>query len=158
MDALSADARRLRPDSTNSLRRSSPPTMPSAGIGSPAAVIVLDASTLVRASMSRGGRARPGGAPCFCVRQGCRVGAYDGRLRDEVLTLIDALGPFVTPTDAVRGLAATLEDDKCGIALAARAGVIVSGDDDLLVLHPWRGVRILRPADYLAEVEPTAGG
>ena len=30
------------------------------------------------------------------------------------------------------------------------AEIIVSGDDDLLVLHPWRGVRILRPADYLA--------
>lgn len=39
-------------------------------------------------------------------------------------------------------------------ALAAEAGVIVSGDADLLVLHPWRGVRILQPAAYLAE----AGG
>ena len=37
------------------------------------------------------------------------------------------------------------------LALAARAGVIVSGDADLLVLHPWRGVRILRPAEYLVE-------
>jgi predicted nucleic acid-binding protein len=38
------------------------------------------------------------------------------------------------------------------LALAAGAGAIVSGDQDLLVLHPWRGVRILRPAEYLAEV------
>jgi putative PIN family toxin of toxin-antitoxin system len=36
------------------------------------------------------------------------------------------------------------------LALAAGAETIVSGDDDLLVLHPWRGVRILRPLDYLA--------
>jgi len=36
------------------------------------------------------------------------------------------------------------------LALAAGAEVIVSGDEDLLVLHPWRGVRVLRPADYLA--------
>ncbi|MFZ1426928.1 MAG: putative toxin-antitoxin system toxin component, PIN family [Geminicoccaceae bacterium] len=37
------------------------------------------------------------------------------------------------------------------LALAAAADVIISGDTDLLVLHPWRGVRILRPAEYLAE-------
>jgi hypothetical protein len=30
------------------------------------------------------------------------------------------------------------------------AETLVSSDDDLLVLHPWRGVRILRPAEYLA--------
>jgi uncharacterized protein len=43
------------------------------------------------------------------------------------------------------------KDDKyLELALAAGAETIVSSDDDLLVLHPWRGVRILRPADYLA--------
>ncbi len=36
------------------------------------------------------------------------------------------------------------------LALAAGAVTIISSDDDLLALHPWRGVRILRPADYLA--------
>jgi predicted nucleic acid-binding protein len=36
------------------------------------------------------------------------------------------------------------------LAFAAGAETIISSDDDLLVLHPWRGVRILRPADYLA--------
>lgn len=41
------------------------------------------------------------------------------------------------------------------LALASGADTIVSSDADLLVLHPWRGTRILRPADYLAE---TGGG
>jgi uncharacterized protein len=42
------------------------------------------------------------------------------------------------------------KDDKyLELALAVGAETIVSSDDDLLVLHPWRGVRILRPADYL---------
>ena len=36
------------------------------------------------------------------------------------------------------------------LALAAGAEIMISGDEDLLVLHPWRTVRILRPADYLA--------
>jgi predicted nucleic acid-binding protein len=43
------------------------------------------------------------------------------------------------------------KDDKyLELALAAGAETIVSSDDDPLVLHRWRGVRILRPADYLA--------
>jgi hypothetical protein len=43
------------------------------------------------------------------------------------------------------------KDDKYReLAWAAGAEIIVSGDDDLLVLHPWRGVRILNPVDYLA--------
>jgi uncharacterized protein len=41
------------------------------------------------------------------------------------------------------------KDDKY-LELALAAGAETSGDDDLLVLHPWRSVRILRPADYLA--------
>jgi hypothetical protein len=35
------------------------------------------------------------------------------------------------------------------LALTAGASLIVSGDQDLLVLSPWRGVTILRPASYL---------
>jgi predicted nucleic acid-binding protein len=46
------------------------------------------------------------------------------------------------------------KDDKyLELALAADAGTIVSGDADLLVLDPWRGVRILKSAAYLAEAE-----
>src|SRR5271166_5935564 len=40
------------------------------------------------------------------------------------------------------------------LAIAARARTIVSGDRDLLVLHPWHGILILRPAEYLAREEP----
>ena len=36
------------------------------------------------------------------------------------------------------------------LALAASADIIVSGDQDLLVLDPWRGVRILSPAAFVA--------
>jgi predicted nucleic acid-binding protein len=37
------------------------------------------------------------------------------------------------------------------LALAAGADMIVSSDDDLLTLHPWRGIPVLRPAAYLGE-------
>jgi predicted nucleic acid-binding protein len=34
--------------------------------------------------------------------------------------------------------------------VSAGVWAVFSGDADLLVLHPWRGVRMLRPAEYLA--------
>jgi predicted nucleic acid-binding protein len=43
------------------------------------------------------------------------------------------------------------KDDKyLELAIAAGAECIVSCDDDLLVLNPWRGIRILRAGEYLA--------
>ena len=46
------------------------------------------------------------------------------------------------------------KDDKF-LALAAEceASILVSSDDDLLVLHPWNEVRIVRPAEFLLEGE-----
>ncbi len=79
----------------------------------------------------------------------------DVELRDEVLALFDAFGVFFTPTEAVADCRDAKDDKYLELALAAGAGTIVSGDGDLLVLHPWRGVRVLRPAAYLAE---TIGG
>lgn len=35
------------------------------------------------------------------------------------------------------------------LALVADAGMLVSSDDDLLVLQPWNNVTILRPADFV---------
>jgi putative PIN family toxin of toxin-antitoxin system len=43
------------------------------------------------------------------------------------------------------------KDDKfLELALSGRADVILTGDMDLLVLHPWRNIPILSPATYLA--------
>lgn len=36
------------------------------------------------------------------------------------------------------------------LAVAGDASGIITGDQDLLVLHPFRGIPILTPADYLA--------
>jgi len=43
--------------------------------------------------------------------------------------------------------------DNFILALAgvAHAKVIVSSDNDLLVLHPWHGIAILTPAQFLAQ-------
>jgi len=36
------------------------------------------------------------------------------------------------------------------LALVSEADIVVSSDDDLLVLHPWRGIPIMTPAEFLA--------
>jgi len=43
--------------------------------------------------------------------------------------------------------------DNLFLALAVVAGaeIIVSSDQDLLVLHPWRGIAIFTPAQFLAQ-------
>jgi putative PIN family toxin of toxin-antitoxin system len=38
------------------------------------------------------------------------------------------------------------------LALSGKADCIISGDDDLLVLNPYRGVSIINPRDFLAGV------
>jgi predicted nucleic acid-binding protein len=43
-----------------------------------------------------------------------------------------------------------LKDDKfLALALASDADVLVSSDEDLLVMHPWRGVPIMTPFQFL---------
>lgn len=78
----------------------------------------------------------------------------DPELHSEVLSLFDAFGVLFAPAIPVTDCRDPKDNIYLELALASGAGVIVSSDADLLVLHPWRGVRVLRPAEYLAEVEP----
>lgn len=72
-------------------------------------------------------------------------------LREEVLALIDTFGVFFAPAERVTDCRDAKDNKYLELALAADAGTIVSGDADLLVLDPWRGIRILKPATYLAD-------
>jgi predicted nucleic acid-binding protein len=40
-------------------------------------------------------------------------------------------------------------------AVAGEADYIVTGDKDLLVLHPFEGIPIVGPAEFLEALEPT---
>lgn len=44
------------------------------------------------------------------------------------------------------------DDHILGCALAAAAQALISGDKDLLALHPFRGILIVTPAQFLASV------
>ena len=72
--------------------------------------------------------------------------------RSELLGQLLALCLRVQPGERVTDCRDPKDDKYLELALAARAEQIVSSDADLLMLHPWRGIRVLRPAEYLAEV------
>ena len=72
-------------------------------------------------------------------------------LRDEVLALLLSGAEWFRPAVAVAECRDPLDNKYLELTLASGAGVIVSSDNHLLVMHPWRGVRILRPAAYLAD-------
>ena len=81
-----------------------------------------------------------------------RLGRFiDTGLRDEVLSLLDMSGVFFETSTSVTDCRDAKDDKVLELALASNADAIVSSDADLTVLLPWRGVRIVSPADYLAE-------
>ncbi len=82
----------------------------------------------------------------------------DPSARDQVLALLRATAAWFEPALRVRDCRDAKDDRYLELALAAEAHSIVSSDEDLLVLHPWRGVRIVRPAHYLQRQTPSSGG
>lgn len=75
--------------------------------------------------------------------------------RERVLDfLLEAAERFV-PTVAVHDCRDAKDNEYLELALAAGAARIIGSDDDLLTLSPWRGVQILRPAEYAALENPS---
>jgi putative PIN family toxin of toxin-antitoxin system len=71
--------------------------------------------------------------------------------RQRILDVLRGSAVWFTPSERVADCRDAKDNKYLELALASGAWAIVSGDADLLVLHPWRGVRVLRPADYIAE-------
>lgn len=84
--------------------------------------------------------------------------AYVSRDRRDALLL--RLAPLVEIVEIVQTIQASRDpkDDKfLEVAVNGRADVLVTGDGDLLELHPFRGIAILTPATYLGRhTSPTA--
>jgi len=71
--------------------------------------------------------------------------------RREALELLAAAALWVEPREEVRDCRDPKDNRYLELALAAGASAILTGDEDLLVLHPWRGIHVLRPADFLQQ-------
>jgi uncharacterized protein len=73
--------------------------------------------------------------------------------REEILGLLAAAAVWVEPALRVGDCRDGKDNKYLELAAAAGAGVIISSDEDLLVLDPWRGIRLLRPREFLAAAE-----
>jgi putative PIN family toxin of toxin-antitoxin system len=71
----------------------------------------------------------------------------DTRLR--FLAEIDAVAEFVGISGAPMGCRDRSDDQFLETALAGNCRLVVSGDRDLLEMHPWHEVQILRPTQVL---------
>jgi uncharacterized protein len=80
------------------------------------------------------------------------AGVLSHSRRSEALELLVAAALWVEPIEKVVDCRDAKDNRYLELALAAGATVILSGDDDLLTLSPWRGVRVLRAAQFLAEL------
>jgi putative PIN family toxin of toxin-antitoxin system len=74
--------------------------------------------------------------------------------RDEFLLRITKCSSIIVPTETITACRDPDDDQWLELAVAGDASGIITGDQDLLVLHPFRGIPILTPADYLATNAP----
>lgn len=123
---------------------------------------MLDANVLVAALATRGACAE-----LFARVLAVHEYAIDDNLQGEVIRalrdkfklpaerLVDVTALFQCTATRVNPLALDQPacrdpDDDSGLALALAfaAEVLVTGDDYLLVLHPWRGIPVVRPREF----------
>jgi putative PIN family toxin of toxin-antitoxin system len=71
-----------------------------------------------------------------------------------ILQIIGGSAVWHQPRTKVADCRDAKDNKYLELALEAGADTIVSSDADLLVLHPWRGISIVRPAEYVARFQP----
>ena len=78
--------------------------------------------------------------------------------RQRILDIIVVAAEMIEPSETVRACIDPKDDKYLTLAAAGKADVIVSSDvRHLLSMHPWRGIPILSPANYLALGVPQRG-
>lgn len=129
-------------------------------------MIVIDASTVIGAAL------RQGGNPWLVL-----VGAYEQDIvamsepvaneildvlarpkfarvltvarQAEIARLLFTRAHWFVPEFRVADCRDPKDNIYLELALTAQAAALVSSDHDLLALHPWRGIPVLRPTEFL---------
>jgi putative PIN family toxin of toxin-antitoxin system len=70
--------------------------------------------------------------------------------RQELLATFAESSLFINPTEEINECRDPKDNKYLELAVAGQAECIVTGDNDLLVLHPFRGIDILTVQDFLA--------
>jgi uncharacterized protein len=69
--------------------------------------------------------------------------------RLEIIEKVERSSLIFFPEERIK-ICRDVKDDKfLELAVASNASCIISGDKDLLILHPFRDIFILTPADFL---------
>lgn len=76
--------------------------------------------------------------------------------RNEFLVSLIRNSDLIEITESVQACRDPDDDRILELAVNGAAVYIVTGDSDLLVMNPFRGVEILTPAGFLRSFDPTA--
>jgi uncharacterized protein len=74
--------------------------------------------------------------------------------RDEFLATFVDQAILVEVIESVQACRDPKDDKVLELAVNGQAEYIVSGDKDLLVLHPFRGVKIITAEEFLRVIQP----
>lgn len=77
--------------------------------------------------------------------------------RDAFVERLVAEARLVEVTEDVAECRDPTDDKFLALAVSGDASYVITGDDDLLVLDPFRGIRILSPRAFLESVAHTEG-
>src|SRR4051812_42052007 len=128
--------------------------------------LVVDTNLMIRALLSAGPARRflkfapPSHQLLYHVEQflELRDVAAPPRLKiapesvNELVERIERYGQRIDSNlDEALGCRDPKDDYLLALALAGMAEVVLTEDEDLLVLHPWRGIRIMRLFQFLKE-------
>ncbi len=69
--------------------------------------------------------------------------------RKHLLRQLASTAEFVSIVHSIRECRDPQDDKFLEVALSGKADLILTGDADLVKLHPWREIPILSPAKYL---------
>jgi uncharacterized protein len=69
--------------------------------------------------------------------------------RLQFIRLIAQTAEFISIVHTIRECRDPKDDKFLEVAFNGKADVIITGDADLLEMHPWRGIAILSPTVYL---------
>ena len=73
----------------------------------------------------------------------------DSQREDFILSLVES-AELINVTEAIKVCRDPKDDMILELAVSGNAEAIVTGDSDLLILHPFRGIKILSPQAFLA--------
>ena len=71
--------------------------------------------------------------------------------REELVAAFVAGSRMVEITERIRACRDPDDDAMLELAVNGNAATIVTGDSDLLILNPFRGIQILAPADFVRQ-------